>query len=61
MNLEINEQEAKLILELIDEAEIQSIRGIDHADTFEFKDILRDRAELLASLKEKITGVERAA
>lgn len=54
MNLEINEQERSLLLELIENAEKREIEGMAHADTRTFKNVLRTRLELLASVKEKI-------
>ena len=54
MNLEINEQERNLLLELIENAENRAIESMAHADSRTFKNVLRTRLELLASLKEKI-------
>jgi hypothetical protein len=54
MSLEITEQERNLILELIAGAEDEAIRSMDHADSRNFKGVLRDRLEVLASAKEKI-------
>jgi hypothetical protein len=41
MIIELNEEERDLILELIADAEEKAIQGIDHADTRDFKNILR--------------------
>ncbi len=54
MGLDMTEQERNLLLELIERAEEAAIRSMDHADTRDFKNILRERLELLASIKEKI-------
>ena len=54
MNLEITEQEKDLLLELIESAERAAILGIDHADSREYKELLRNRLDLLASTKKKL-------
>ena len=54
MGLEISEEERTLLLELIAEAEKAAIRGIDHTDTRDFKDLLRKRLAMLGSAKEKV-------
>ena len=54
MSLELNEQEKRIILELIANEEIQAIQGVDHSDTRDFTEILRNRLDTLAALKIKI-------
>jgi hypothetical protein len=54
MSLEITQQERNLLLQLIESAEAAAIQSMDHADSRTFKDVLRNRMELLASVKEKI-------
>jgi hypothetical protein len=54
MILELNEQEKRIILELIMNEEVQAIRSVDHSDTRDFTEILRNRLEALAALKVKI-------
>ena len=62
MNLEITDLERTLLLQLIESAETATIQSIDHADSHAFKDVLRNRLEILASAKEKIrTSGTRAA
>jgi|RhiMetdeSRZDD1v2_1073273.scaffolds.fasta_scaffold2134693_2 hypothetical protein len=53
MNLDITEQEGTLLLELLDYAEETAIESMARADSRAFKDVLRKRLELIASLKEK--------
>ena len=53
MGLEVTGQERDLLLELIEKAEEEAIQGMDHADSRAFKDVLRNRLALLASIKEK--------
>jgi hypothetical protein len=57
MNLDITEEERALLLELLDAAEETEIEGMARADTRSFKDVLRKRLELIASLKEKAGAV----
>jgi hypothetical protein len=54
MSLELNEQEKRIILELIANEEVQTIQGVDHCDTRDFTEILRNRLDILAALKVKI-------
>ncbi len=57
MNLEIAEQERALLLELLDTAEETAIESMSRADSRSFKNMLRKRLELIASLKEQIGRV----
>jgi len=52
MNLEISEQERNVLLDLIENAEKRVIESMAHADSRTFKNVLRTRLELLASVKE---------
>jgi hypothetical protein len=61
MSLEITEEERNLMLQLIESAETAVIRSIDHADSHTFKDVLRNRLEILASAKEKIRASGKRA
>lgn len=62
MGLEITEQERNLLLELTENAIETAIQGMDHADSRAFKEVLRNRLELLESVQEKIrTYSPRAA
>jgi hypothetical protein len=54
MSLYISEEERTLLLEMIESEEEAAIQGVDHADSRSFKEILRTRLDLLASLKRKI-------
>jgi hypothetical protein len=54
MTLEITEPEKSLLLELIESAEQAAIQGLDHADTRAYKDLLRNRLDLLELLKGKV-------
>jgi hypothetical protein len=56
MSLELNEQEKRIILELIANEEVQAIQGVDHSDTRDYTEILRNRLDLLAALKVKISN-----
>ena len=56
MNLEISEEERNLLLEMIESAEEAAIQGMDHADSRSFKEVLKTRLDLLASVKEKISN-----
>jgi predicted component of type VI protein secretion system len=62
MNLDITEQESALLSELLDNAEETAIESMSRADSRTFKNLLRKRLELIASLKEKIgkVGVKAA-
>jgi len=55
MDLEITEQEKNLLLDLIESGEKETIQGVDHANSRIFKEELRKRLDLLASLRQKIT------
>jgi len=59
MSFEISEQERNLLLELIEGAEEAAIQGLDHADSRSFKEVLRNRLVLLASIKGKIGNQNR--
>jgi hypothetical protein len=54
MSVELSEKERKLLLEVIENAESAAIQSMDHADSRAFKDVLRNRLELLSSIREKI-------
>ena len=54
MSLDISEEERRLLLELIENEEEAAIQGMDHADCRSFKEILKTRLDLLASVKRKI-------
>jgi hypothetical protein len=54
MNLDITEQERVLLLELLDTAEETAIESMSRADRRSFKNVLRKRLELIASLKDRI-------
>jgi hypothetical protein len=57
MNLDITEKESLLLLELLDNAEETAIESMARADSRAFKDLLRKRLELIASLKEEMGRV----
>jgi hypothetical protein len=61
MDVKFSEQERNLLLELIGDAEETAIQGMDHADSRSFKDLLRKRLELLATVKEKLLSVTETA
>jgi hypothetical protein len=61
MDVKFSEQERDLLLELIRDAEETAIQGMDHADSRSFKDLLRKRLELLATVKEKLLSVTETA
>ena len=54
MNILVTEEERTVLLDLIENAEQVIIRGVDHADSRAFKDMLRDRLQVLESVKQKI-------
>jgi predicted component of type VI protein secretion system len=54
MNLDITEQERTLLVELLDNAEETAIESMSRADSRSFKNLLRKRLELIASLKERV-------
>jgi hypothetical protein len=54
MNIEVTEQEREFMLELIDSAEQEMIQGVDHADSRAFKELLRNRLDLLGSVRDKM-------
>ena len=62
MNLDITEEENALLSELLDNAEETAIESMSRADSRTFKNVLRQRLELIASLKEKFgkVGVKAA-
>jgi hypothetical protein len=55
MNLEISEEERNLLLEMIESEEEAAIQGMDHAVSRSFKEVLKTRLDLLASVKGKIS------
>jgi hypothetical protein len=61
MDVKFSEQERNLLLELIRDAEETAIQGMDHADSRSFKDLLRKRLELLATVREKLLSVTEHA
>jgi hypothetical protein len=54
VTIELSEDEKRLLLELIESAERSVIQGLDHADIRSYKVLLRDRLDLLDSLKYKV-------
>ena len=61
MTLDMSEQEQSLLLELIENAEETAIESMAHAEIRTFKNVLRKRLELLASVREKIRSYDRCA
>jgi len=61
MNLNITEEERKLLLELFQATEKELIAGIDHADARDYKKKLRDQLEVLEKLKTKLQSDQPAA
>ena len=59
MSLELNEQEKRMLLELIANEEVQAIQGVDHSDTRDFTEFLKHRLDALAALKVKISGSDK--
>ena len=57
MNLDITEQERALLLELLDNAEETAIVSMARDEIRAFKDMLRNRLELIALVEEKIGKV----
>lgn len=54
MDVKVTEQERTLLLELIENAELETIQGLDHADSRAFKGLLRTRMQLLESVRNKM-------
>jgi putative phosphoribosyl transferase len=56
MSLIISDEERDVLLELIESAEEAAIQGMDHADSRSFKEVLKKRLDVLASIKRKIAN-----
>ena len=61
MTLELSEQEKCLLLEVIERNELEGIQGLDRANTRSFKQLLKKRLQILASIKHKIGAVQTQA
>jgi len=54
MKIEMTDQEQKLLLELVEAQQKQIIQELDHADSRDYKAILRDRLQTLEGLLTKV-------
>jgi len=61
MSLDISEQDRNLLLELIENAEQTAIESVAHTETRRFRSVLKERLDLLASVREKIRSCDTLA
>ncbi len=61
MNLELNSQEEKALSQLLSRYLSELHHEISHTDTREFRQILKNQAEVLEVIKNKLQNVEEVA
>lgn len=54
MNFEITANEKQLLLEILESVSKETIHGIHHTDTNDYKEMLKQRLETIDNLKEKL-------
>lgn len=60
MTLEINEQEREILLEILKSAHASLLDELHHTDSYDYKQMLRQRDELLKNLRSKIGEPDKA-
>jgi hypothetical protein len=55
--LNLTDQEQQLLLELLEAAHKEMIQGIDHTDTRDYRELLKQKTELLEGLIAKIRNL----
>jgi hypothetical protein len=61
MTIDINDREMQLLAEMFDVAEKELITGIDHADTREYRQKLKDRLGIVEALHAKLGMTQRSS
>lgn len=56
MTLEISEQERELLSEILKSAHTSLIDELHHTESYEYKQMLKQRSELLENLRSKVDG-----
>jgi hypothetical protein len=59
MTLDITDQERDFLLELLEARRTEMLRELHHTDTLDYKELLRQRIELLERMREKLDVVSR--
>jgi hypothetical protein len=59
--LNLTDQERQLLLELLEAAHKEMIQGIDHTDTREYRELLKQKIALLEELMVKIHNLGEPA
>ncbi|PWT91627.1 MAG: hypothetical protein C5B55_07815 [Blastocatellia bacterium] len=54
MSLDLSDAERNLLLEILDERHTSMLHELHHTDTYEYKQILREKIDLLEKLRQKL-------
>lgn len=54
MILEVTDSEKELLLEILEAVQRETIHGLHHTDTNDYKELLKQRLETVDKLKEKL-------
>ena len=57
MTLDLTESEHELLSEVLEEKQSRMIQEIDHTDARKFRELLRNKLEVLESLKQKLEQI----
>lgn len=57
LTLEINEQERELLAEILKSAHTSLLDELHHTESYEYKQMLKQREKLLENLKSKVGGM----
>jgi hypothetical protein len=60
MILSVTEQEKSYLLELLESAHTSLLHELHHTDTADYKEMLRERVELVEKLRRKMVSVMEA-
>ena len=58
MTLDITDQEKAYLLELLETKRTAMFHELHHTDTYEYKDLLKQKLELIEGLKAKIENLQ---
>lgn len=59
MILEVTDNEKELLLEILEAVSRETIHGLHHTDTHDYKEILKQRLETVDKLKEKLEDLDK--
>ena len=54
MTLEITTDEKELLLEILETVSKETLHGLHHTDTLDYKEMLKQRLDIIEGLKDKV-------